>query len=55
MWEFEEDITFCMDECDNLECFRNRKRASTNRPHSYAFLQNTEYCPKNNIKENDKK
>ena len=46
----EQDITFCMDECDNIKCFRNSKRAITGRPHSFAYLKNTEYCE--NSKEN---
>ncbi len=46
----EQDITFCMDDCDNYECFRNRKRAIVNRPHSFAYFKNTEYCENFNKK-----
>lgn len=46
----EQDITFCMDDCDNYECFRNKKRAIVNRPHSFAYLKNTEYCENFNKK-----
>lgn len=49
-YEFNDDITFCMDECNNYDCFRNRKRAITGRPHSFAYLKNTELCE--NFKEN---
>ena len=46
----EQDITFCMNDCDNYECFRNKKRAIINRPHSFAYFKNTEYCENFNKK-----
>ena len=41
-----QDITFCMEDCDNLDCIRNRKQAVISTPHSFAYLRNTEYCPR---------
>lgn len=49
-----QDITFCMEECDNEECFRNKNNAKIDWPHSFAYLRNTEYCPLNNSKEQEK-
>ena len=43
-----QDITFCMEECDNGECFRNKNNARVGCPHSFAYLRNTELCPLNN-------
>ena len=40
-----EDITFCMDDCDNMECIRNKIRPKMKTYNSYAFLKNTDYCP----------
>lgn len=46
-----EDITFCMSDCNNMKCFRNKKHIKyPESPHSFAFLKNTKDCM-NNIKE----
>ena len=50
------DITFCMNECDDMKCPRNKNRARVGRPHSFAYLKNTECCPnneKNNLENNE--
>ena len=48
-WLFGDDITWCVSECDNTECFRNiknRKRISeTHDIFTCADLKDTEYCP----------
>lgn len=45
----EQDIVFCMEDCDNEDCPKNRYRVIMCRPHNFAYLRNTEYCPLNNI------
>lgn len=40
-----EDITFCMSDCNNMKCFRNKKHIKYPEfPHSFAFLEDTENC-----------
>ncbi len=42
-----EDITWCGKwDCENLECFRNPKHIKLDIPHSFALLENTEFCIK---------
>lgn len=41
-----EDITYCMSECNDMKCFRNNKHIKLPIPHSYAFLEGTEDCHK---------
>ena len=50
----EQNLVFCMEECDREDCSRNRYRAITCQPHSFAYLRNTEYCPLNNLKKQEK-
>lgn len=41
-----DDITWCMNECRNISCFRNLKNKSpTTKVFSAAKLKNTELCP----------
>lgn len=45
-----EDITYCINEnCDYMKCFRNPKHIKLPIPHSFAFLENTEDCPKREV------
>lgn len=40
-----EDITFCMSDCKNMKCFRNKKHIIHHEfPHSFTFLEDTENC-----------
>lgn len=39
------DITFCMDDCEHVECMRHKDRPKSKILNSYGFLKNTEYCP----------
>lgn len=42
-----EDITFCMSDCKNMKCFRNKKHIIHHEfPHSFTFLENTKDCMK---------
>ena len=46
-----DDITFCMSECDNKECFRHPSNIIDRLiPHSYSDFKGTEACPMNNKK-----
>ena len=45
MWLFENDITFCMSECDNTECMRHRSHVKPGDIYSASYLKETEYCP----------
>ena len=39
------DITFCILDCDNMKCFRNKKHIKhPELPHSFAYLENTKDC-----------
>lgn len=53
---FNEDITFCADECDNMECRRNQKNIRLHDiPHSFSYFKGTEVCEmtqKDNAKDN---
>ena len=41
-----DDITFCIDECQDFSCERNPENIMhPELPHSVAHLQQTEYCP----------
>ena len=41
-----DDITFCIDECHEFSCERNPENIMhPELPHSFAHLQQTEYCP----------
>lgn len=43
-----EDITFCLSDCKLKKCVRNKKNIKQfGIPHSFAYLENTEYCLKN--------
>ena len=43
------DITWCAEECDHVECYRNLKnKPSDNRIFSMAYLKDTEFCLLNN-------
>ena len=48
-----EDITYCMNQnCNYMKCFRNPKHIKQHwMMHSFMYLENTEYCPKNKGKE----
>lgn len=48
-----EDITYCMSECNDMKCFRNNKHIKLPIPHSYAFLEETEDCHKIKQKEGE--
>lgn len=48
-----EDITYCMSECNDMKCFRNNKHIKLPIPHSYAFLEGTEDCHKIKQKEGE--
>ena len=51
-----EDITFCFNrKCTYKACFRNPKNIKQMIPHSFAYLENTDYCPKNKKQEKKKK
>lgn len=42
-----EDITFCFNyKCNIKKCIRNPKRIKLPIPHSFAYLEDTEYCMK---------
>ena len=41
-----EDITYCLSECNNMKCFRNKRYIKIPIPHSFAFLEGTEDCHK---------
>ena len=42
-----DDITFCADKCDDVQCFRHPNNIlHYNIPHSFAYLKDTEYCRK---------
>lgn len=46
-----DDITFCMSECDNKECFRHPINiVDKTISHSYSDLKDTEMCPLNKRK-----
>lgn len=46
---FDDDICWCANECDNLNCFRNlknRKRQAVDHDvYTAAYLKDTECCP----------
>ena len=47
-----DDITWCYNECDNMECFRNIKhREGREGWFSLAMLEGTDVCPKTSAKE----
>lgn len=42
-----EDITYCMNKkCKIMKCERNPKHIRELKPHSFAYLEDTEYCEK---------
>lgn len=41
-----EDITYCISECNDMKCFRNKRHIKLLIPHSFAFLEWTEDCHK---------
>lgn len=41
-----EDITYCMNKCNDMKCFRNKKHIKLLIPHSFSFLEGTEDCHK---------
>ena len=48
---FNEDITFCANECDNISCRRNQKNIKIhNIPHSFSYFEGTEFCEKEIVK-----
>ena len=40
------DITYCSKDCKNLVCERNYKHIHDTYPHSFADLEDTNYCNK---------
>ena len=45
-WLFgSDDITFCANECDKMDCRRNRKHLKAG-IYSFSLFEGTEYCPK---------
>jgi hypothetical protein len=43
---FEDDITYCLSECDQEDRFRHAGNiADKCRPISYAYLKGTDFCP----------
>lgn len=45
LW-IEDDITFCMDKCDNKNCPRHSDNIRfPELPHSYSMLKGTPFCP----------
>lgn len=46
-----EDITYCMNKCNDMKCFRNKKHIKLLIPHSFSFLEGTEDCHKMQKKE----
>lgn len=41
-----DDITFCLDDCTNFDCFRHPKNIVDRLiPHSYSYCKETELCP----------
>ena len=47
---FEDDITFCMSDCDNTKCFRHESNVRMPQyPHSVAYLFGTDLCERTNI------
>lgn len=50
-----EDITFCFNrKCTYKKCFRNPKNIKQMIPHSFAFLEGTDHCPKKEKQEKNK-
>lgn len=48
---FNDDITFCANECNEINCRRNQKNIKIhNIPHSFSYFEGTEYCMKNKDK-----
>lgn len=41
-----EDITYCLSECNDMKCFRNKRHIKLPIHHSFAFLEGTEDCHK---------
>ena len=42
-----EDITYCMNKtCNIIKCERNPKHIKEMKPHSFAYLEDTDYCEK---------
>lgn len=40
-----EDITFCLEDCEDRECIRNKRNIMTQLiPHSFAQFKWTDYC-----------
>lgn len=53
----EQETVFCMEDCNNEDCPKNKYRVIICRPHYFAYLKNTEYCPLNklnNLKKQEK-
>lgn len=45
MW-LSDDITFCMEECENKDCFRNKINIRCHDiPHSFSMLKDSADCP----------
>ena len=45
---FEDDITFCMANCTNMECMRNKKHIRRpDLPHTYADFTGLSECKNN--------
>lgn len=53
-WLFEDDICYCMSECDHTECFRHNSHSGSG-IHTMGLLKNTEYCPLEKGETNDEK
>lgn len=53
---FMDDITFCMADCDRMDCMRNKKHIRRpDMPHSYADFTSLDECLKNKNKETKEK
>lgn len=51
MWYWD-DITWCISECDNTDCFRNRANMRIKVGlHSFADFKETDECPVWRVKE----
>ena len=42
---FDDDICYCMNECSNEDCMRNKCHMNTSGIYTMGLLKDTEYCP----------
>ena len=45
--EIENNIVFCLDDCDNTDCARNKLIPKIESCDGFAFLKETKFCPLN--------